>query len=269
MDRGSPGQRNKPKNMVQSIERAFLILDVLGQYPQGLSLGELSEKIGLSKGTAHRLVSTISYFDYARQNPSSKKYCLGFKVVELGNLLLKQLDLRNAAGPYLVGLAESVRETVHLVVRDYNEAVYIDKVDLHSKQAGLQMVSSVGTRIPMHCSAVGKVILSHLSDGEIDRIAAACGLPERTANTITDLAELKKCLDIVRRKGFAVDDEENEKGIRCVAAPILNESSEVVAAVSISGPTVRLTMSQIQNTLSAKVRETCMEISRELGFNAR
>lgn len=119
----------------------------------------------------------------------------------------------------------------------------------------------------MHCSAVGKVILAHLSDEDIDRIAAARGLPGRTPNTITDLAELKKHLDIIRRKGYAVDDEENEKGIRCVAAPILNESGEVVAAVSISGPTVRLTMSQIQDSLSAKVRKTCMEISRELGFN--
>jgi IclR family KDG regulon transcriptional repressor len=268
MAHGSPGQRTKPKNMVQSIERAFLILDVLGQHPEGLSLGDLSEKIGLSKGTAHRLVSTVSYFDYARQNPSSKKYHLGFKLVELGNLLLKQLDLRNAAKPYLIGLAESVRETVHLVIKDYNEALYIDKVDLHSKRAGLQMVSSVGTRIPMHCSAVGKVILAHLSDEEIDGIAAACGLPGRTANTITDLAELKKCLDIIRRKGYAVDDEENEKGIRCVAAPILNESGAVVAAVSISGPTVRLMMRHIHNSLSVKVRKTCMEISRELGFNA-
>jgi IclR family KDG regulon transcriptional repressor len=263
----APQQRTKPKNMVQSIERAFLILDALSQQPQGLSLGDLSGKIGLSKGTTHRLVSSISYFDYARQDPSSKKYHLGFKLVELGNLLLRQLDLRNAAKPYLIDLAASVAETVHLVVRDYDEALYIDKVDLHSKQAGLQMVSSLGSRIPMHCSSVGKVILAHLSDDEISGIVASQGLSERTANTITDLAELKKHLEIVRRKGYAVDDEENEKGIRCVAAPILNESGKIVAAVSISGPTVRLTMNQIQNTLSGKVRETGMKISRELGFN--
>ena len=111
------------------------------------------------------------------------------------------------------------------------------------------------------------MLLAYLTDEEVTRIAALRGLPRRTAHTITDLAELKKHLDIVRHKGYAVDDEENEKGIRCVAAPILNESGKIAAAVSISGPSVRLTMGKIQDSLSVKVRQTGMEISRELGFN--
>lgn len=256
----------KPKNIIQSIERASTLLDILGRFPQGQSLGILSEMAGLSKGTTHRLLSTLSYLGYVRQDSSTKAYALGFKLAELGNLLLSQLDLRNVARSHLIHLAEQMQETVHLVIRDYDEALYIDKVDLYLKEAGLQMVSRLGSRIPMHSCAVGKILLASLSIKMVEQIVNSKGLTGRTEHTITETSDLMKHLDMVRKNGFAIDNEENEKGIRCVAAPIFNGTGDVLAAISMSGPTTRITNGYINSTLKDKVCRTALKISRDLGY---
>lgn len=255
----------KPANLVQTIARVSLILDTLAQYPQGISLGDLAAKVDLPKGTAHRLLSSMAYFQFVRQEPASRYYYLGFKLVELGNLLLDQIDMRSEARPILHNLAEKVQETVHLVVRDNDKALYIDKV-AHPARGGLQMVSRLGAHIPLHCSSVGKVLLAYLKEDQVDRILYTSGLPYRTPNTIIDAEKLKKHLEEIRTQGFAIDDEENEIGIRCVAAPIRNGSGSVEAAVSISGPATRMTKAYIVETLKNHVCETAWEISHKLGY---
>src|SRR4030042_3494290 len=130
-------QTRKPNNLVQTIERASLILDILGQSPQGISIRELSGKISLPKGTTHRLLSSLSYFGYVRQDSNTRNYFLGFKLVELGTLLPSQLDLRKEAEPFLRDLAERTKETVHMVFLDRGEIVYIDKVELDHTPSGL------------------------------------------------------------------------------------------------------------------------------------
>jgi DNA-binding IclR family transcriptional regulator len=201
-----------------------------------------------------------------RQVSENKNYQLGFKLVELGNRLLDQLDLRGQARPFLIRLCKRIRETVHLVVLDQNEALYVDKVESDEKPGGLQMVSRVGSRMPVHSSSVGKVFLAQLSDQELDRLIKKKGLKKRTKNTITDTEKLKHHLKVIRQKGFAVDDEENEKGIRCVGAPIFNRQGQVIAAISISGPTVRITKKIIQQTLKNEVIRTASDVSREFGY---
>jgi len=262
----SPG-RQKPNNLVQTIERTSLILDILGQSPQGISIRDLSEKIDLPKGTAHRLISSLAYFGYARQDAKTRNYFLGFKLVELGNLLLSQLDLRKEAEPFLRDLAERTKETVHMVFLDRGEIVYIDKVELDHNPGGLRMASRVGLRNPAHSSAVGKVLLSHLPEEELNLLIKEKGLPKRTENTITDSIQLKEHLKLVRTQGYAIDDEENERGIRCVAAPIFNETGKAVAAISISGPAFRVTKKVVQETLKKEVMETALKISERLGFS--
>ena len=264
----SPG-RQKPNNLVQTIERTSLILDILGQSPQGISIRDLSEKIDLPKGTAHRLISSLAYFGYARQDAKTRNYFLGFKLVELGNLLLSQLDLRKEAEPFLRDLAERTKETVHMVFLDRGEIVYIDKVELDHNPGGLRMASRVGLRNPAHSSAVGKVLLSHLPDEELDGLIKEKGLPKRTENTITDPIQLKEHLKMVRTQGYAIDDEENERGIRCISAPILNETGKAVAAISISGPAFRVTKKVVQETLKKEVMETAYQISQRLGYRER
>ena len=258
--------RSKPSNLVQTIERVSLILDILGNSPHGISVGELSEKTGFPKGTTHRLLTSSAYFDLVRQDPTTKKYHLGFKLVELGNRLLSQLDFRTEARPYLKDLAERTKETVHMVILDRNEGLYVDKVDAAEHASGLRMVSTLGSRIPAHCSAVGKVLLASLSEERLLSIVKDKGLPRRTENTITDVEELKKRLQLIREQGFAFDDEENEKGIQCVGAPIFDQRGKVLAAISISVPTIRVDKASLQTTLKAHLTDTATKISRKLGY---
>jgi DNA-binding IclR family transcriptional regulator len=265
----TPSRSQKPNNLVQTIERTSLILDILGQSPQGISIRDLSEKIKLPKGTTHRLISSLAYFGYARQDSKTRNYFLGLKLVELGNLLLSQLDLRKEAEPFLRDLAERTKETVHMVFLDRGEIVYIDKVELDHNPAGLRMASRVGLRNPAHSSAVGKVLLSHLPEEELNGLIKEKGLPKRTENTIIDSIQLKEHLKAVRTQGYAIDDEENERGIRCVAAPIFNEAGKAVAAISISGPAFRVTKKVVQETLKKEVMEAANKISQRLGFRER
>jgi IclR family KDG regulon transcriptional repressor len=257
---------SKPKNLVQTIERVAFILDIVGRYPHGLSLGDLAHEANLPKGTAHRLLSSMSYFDFVRQDPTTRNYHLGFKLVELGNLLLSQIDLRSEARPFLIHLSESVKETIHLVILDGNKALYIDKVDLHIKASGLHMISRLGSRIELHCSSVGKVLLAHMEDGHGKSIISNTGLTMRTANTITSSSQLMRHLSSIRKNGYAIDDEENEDGIRCVAAPIRNERGQVKAAMSISGPATRITLERIETDLKHRVCETASQISAKMGY---
>jgi DNA-binding IclR family transcriptional regulator len=259
-------QPSKPNNLVQTIERASSILDILGQNPQGISIRELSTKIKLPKGTTHRLLSSLFYFGYVRQDPKTRNYLLGLKLVELGQLLLGQLDLRKEAEPFLRDLTERTKETVHLVVLDRNEIVYIDKVETEQNSSGLKMASRVGLRNPAHSSAVGKVLLAHFPEEELKNFIKEKGLAKRTENTIIDPTQLKDHLKLVRAQGYAIDDEENEKGIRCVAAPIYNEVGKTVAAISISGPAFRITKKVIQEFLKKEVMETALKVSQRLGF---
>ena len=261
-----PSQTVKPNNLVQTIERVSLLLDIVGQHPQGISIRDLSAKVKLPKGTTHRLLSSLAYFGYVRQDSKIRTYSLGFKLVELGNLLLSQLDLRREAEPFLRDLAERTNETVHLVFLDRNEIVYVDKMEKDHGHGGLRMASRVGLRNPAHSSAVGKVLLAHLTEEEFRSFLEEKGLPRRTENTITDPGQLKEQMKALRAQGYAVDDEENERGIRCVAAPVHNEMGRVVAAISISGPAFRVTKKVIQESLKKEVMETALKISQRLGF---
>jgi DNA-binding IclR family transcriptional regulator len=259
-------RNSKPQNLVQTIERVSQILDILGQSPQGISIRELSTKINLPKGTIHRLLSSLLYFGYVRQDPKTRNYFLGFKLVELGNLLLGQLDLRKEAEPFLRDLAKGTKETVHMVVMDRDEVVYIEKVEFEQNPGGLRMASRIGLRNPIHSCAVGKVLLADFSDEALDHFLRGKNLLRRTENTMTDPVQLREHLKLVRKQGFAIDDEENERGIRCIAAPICNEVGRVVAAISISGPAFRVTKKVIQESLKKEVMETANHISQRLGF---
>jgi len=263
-----PG-RTRPSNLVQTLERASLILDILGQSPQGISIKDLSDRMHLPKGTTHRLVSSLSYFGYVRQDQNTKNYFLGFKLVELGNMLLGQLDLRKEAELFLRNLAQRTKETVHLVILDGNEIVYLDKLETEPHTGGLRMASRVGSRNPAHSCAVGKALMAYLPAEALARIVEEKGLPKRTGNTITDYNQLKEHMTLVRKQGYAVDDEENERGIRCVAAPIFNEAGKAVAAISVSGPAFRVTKKSVQEKLKKEVMETALRISQRLGFRGR
>ncbi|MCX8022009.1 MAG: IclR family transcriptional regulator [Syntrophorhabdaceae bacterium] len=256
----------KPSNLVQTIERVTQILDIVSKSPHGISIRILSSSLNLPKGTVHRLLTSLAYFGYIRQDAKTKNYLLGLKLLELGNLITSPLDLRKIAEPYLKELAEKTKETVHMVVLDQYEVVYIEKIESEVGTGGLKMASRVGARNPAHSCAVGKVLLSYLTEEELDTFIEKKGLPQRTPNTIVSPIQLKEHLLLVRNQGYAIDDEENEKGIRCVAAPIFDDKGRPVSAISISGPSFRVTKKLIQEVLKKELINTGLEISRALGF---
>jgi len=257
-------KNRKPGNLVQTIERVSLILDVLGRHSRGISVGELSEEVGLPKGSTHRLLSSLAYFNFVRQDRSTKKYHLGFRLLELGSLLITQIDFRNEARPLMQELANKTGETIHLVVLDQKEALYIDKVALN--QSGLQMMSRVGLRMPIHSTSVGKILAAYLPEEELDLIVKEKKLSRLTENTMTDITLFKEHLSKIRACRYAIDNEENENGIRCVAAPIRNADGAVVAALSISGPSIRVTLKAIEDSLKDQVCAAALHISRKIGF---
>jgi len=261
-----PFLETKNTGTVQAIERSCIILDHLSKGKKSYSIQELSSELNLPKPTIHRILSTIRYFGFVAQDEASKEYRLGFRLVELGHIVLDQIDLRKVAEPFLTELANRVEETVHLVILDQGEIVYLDKVENVSDPRSLRMVSRIGMRNYAHSCAVGKVLLALLPDSERDEIIAQKGLPRMTKNTIVNLSKLNKHLADVRAQGYAVDDEENEEGIRCVAAPVRNDQGSVIAAISISGPTVRITEKRIHNELRTRVMKTALEISKKLGY---
>ena len=207
-------QKIKNPGSVQAIERGCRILDHLSRGKQSYSIQDLSLDLHLPKPTIHRILSTLRHFGFVVQDEISKQYRLGFRLVELGQTVLDQIDLRKAAEPFLNELASLVQETVHLVILDQVEIVYLDKVEKVSDPKSLRMVSRIGRRNPAHACAVGKVLLAFLPDSERDEIITQKGLPRKTRNTIVHSGKLKEHLADVRAQGYAVDDEENEEGIR-------------------------------------------------------
>jgi IclR family KDG regulon transcriptional repressor len=257
---------SRPNNLVQTIERTSSIFDALHRNTEGMSVKNLSEEVNLPMGTTHRLLTSLAYFGFVAQDRVSKKYRLGFKLVDLANALLSQIDLRTVARPYLLNLAQKAHETVHLVILEEHEALYLDRVESGERHHGLQMASKVGMRMSAHSCSVGKVLLAALSEEELNDFIKDKGLPRKTEKTITDADQLRLHLEMVRTQGYAVDDEEDHLGTRCVAAPIRNEVGEVIAAISISGPTIRITWKKILDTFKDQVMDTALEISRQLGF---
>jgi IclR family transcriptional regulator, KDG regulon repressor len=264
LDSSHTSSVKRPRNLVQTIERVDQLLGIMSKAGQGLRLGELAEAVGLPKGTTHRLLSSLVYYNYVQQDPVSRRYRLGFKLVTLGNCLLDQIDLHKVAQPHLLELAQRTQETAHLVILDNDQALYIDKIQLSSE--GLHMASRLGFRAPLHCTAVGKVLLAHQPETEIDRIIARRGLTRYTAHTFADSVSFKVHLGKVKAEGYALDNEEHTIGVRCVAAPVRDMAGGVVAAISVSAPAVRATLAVAEEHVKPKVVETAEKISRALGY---
>jgi len=247
---------------IQVLDRALAILDTLSVEGPDLSLAEISHKLGLHKSTAHRLMMVLDRHKLIERNSVNGRYRLGLKLFELGTRAVSQLDLRERARPFLEKLVLEASETVHLCILDDSEVVYLDKVE---PARSVRMATSVGRRNPAHCTAVGKAIMAYQSEAQVEEIVRKQGLRAMTANTITSFAELKKELNAVRERGYAVDNEEIEEGVRCVGCVVRNFSGEPLAAISISAPSFRLTKEKVKD-VARSVVEVASALSAELGF---
>ena len=249
----------RPTYRVQVLERAVDILQVLAEDSRELSAAEVAERLSLHKSTIHRLLTVLEQHRLIRRNGETGRYSLGLRLFEFGTRAVRGLQLRDTAQPHLDQLARETGETAHICVFDRTEMVSIAYAE---GSRSLRMPATVGRRTPAYCSAVGKAMLAFMPKSVIDVVGS---MRPRTEKTLVTREALLADLRQVRMRGYAVDDEEVEEGLRCVGAPVWNYTGEVVAAISVAGPAFRITKSRVPAVARAVVATT-RGLSTELGY---
>lgn len=247
---------------LKSVERAFQILERVSLAKNGIGVTELATELNMYKSTIHRVLTTLTRLGYVEQNAETGRYKLGYKLLDISSRLLDSIDVRREALPFLQELADETNEVVHLVVLNKGEVVYIEKVE---GSETIRMHSRVGNRAPVHCTGVGKAILAYLPEQQVREIIRHYGLHPHTPHTLSTLPDLMENLEQIRQLGYALDLEENEIGISCIAVPIWDHTGAVVASISVSGPTIRMQPERLQG-LADKVRDVGLRISQRLGY---
>src|SRR5258708_293049 len=242
-------------------ERAVSVLEALSESDAPLSLAEICQRMGLHKSTAHRSLMVLersALIDRTLEN----RFRLGLKLYELGNRAVEQIDLRARVYPFFRRLAAQVGETVHLSVLQKTSVVYLDKVEPNPRVC---MSSKIGTSNPVYCTSMGKAMLAFQPEEMIEQIVAKIRFTRYTPKTLCSREKLLEYLKIVRHRGYAIDDEEIELGVRCVGAPVLNEDHRAIAAVSVSGPSSRITAQRVP-AIAEHLLICCREISASLAL---
>ena len=248
-------------NVVKSVSRALDIIALVGMKKGGLGVTEIANQIDINKSSVFRTLSTLVQYGYIEQDRETGKYKLGYKFLDISSKLLESIDIRSEAKPFLKELENKTNEVIHLVVYDQGEVVYIEKLE---GTETLRTHSKVGKRAPMHCTSVGKAILAHLPENDVLSILERKGMPYHTDHTITSIEAILQELKQIRQRGYALDLEENEYGITCIAAPVFDHLGKVVAAVSISGPTTRMTKDRL-TYLGPIMIQTSQRLSARIG----
>ncbi|MBW7884989.1 MAG: IclR family transcriptional regulator [Caldilineaceae bacterium] len=241
---------------VQSVVRALSLLDILAESPADCSLSEITKQAGLPTSTVHRLLTSLIQAGYVSQNPDTTRYRLGHNLIRLSHKATQKHDLIQLARPWLEEMATQTGETVNLTARFDDSVIQLDHVDSPNM---LRVSYPSGERFPLHASASGKLFLAFLSSDERQRILDRARHPFTQA-TIIDKRKLEAELERIRQQGYAIDDAEREVGVRCVAAPIRNARGEVAAAISISGPSVRITVQRLHE-LAVSIMKTACTVS--------
>jgi DNA-binding IclR family transcriptional regulator len=241
---------------IQSLARGLKILNLLSQTQEGISNTELARALGVDKGSASRLVSTLVLYGYAEKDESTRRYYLGPQVVSLSRSVLNRLPLREAAKPFLRQLMERTGECAHLAVPAQGRVLYIDQVE---SPATLRVNAQVGTMNPLHCTALGKALLA------FGAVELPKTLEHYTPRTIKSKRALQQHLEEIRQTGYAVDDEEFDPGVCCIAVPVFDFRGKVVGSMGISGPATRVTQERLPE-LAAIVVEVGKALSERVTF---
>ncbi len=246
---------------INSVDRALKIMSILGERSGPMRVSDISRKLGIDKSTAYRIISTLRARGFVEQEPDTRKYILGLKVLEVAALKLRSIKLVPIAKPFLEELMLRTKEAVHLSVLAEGEVMYVDSEQCSGP---FNVNTQVGGRAPVHSSAVGKILLAYRSPQEVNRIIALKGLTRFTDRTFISAEELHEHLAEVRKRGWALDDEETHAGVRCLAGPIFDHLGNVVASLGISGPTQRITHDRLAY-LGQLIKEVTAKVSRRLG----
>ena len=246
---------------MQTVEKALGILEVFLRHEDELGMAALANLSRLNISTTHRITSILVKRGYLNQRHKRGMYYLGLKLLEFDSTVKRRIKIRDVALPFLQELSKVTDESANLAILDANEAVYIEQIE---SKHNLRIFTAVGNRVPLHCTGVGKVFLAYMGQAEVERLFSEA-LPRYTENTITNFTQLKKQLLIVRQEGVAEDDEEMEVGVRCVASSVKDCDGNVVAAISVSGPSARLSGGRVAE-LRLLVKKCGLEISRVMGY---
>lgn len=246
---------------VQVLQRAMDVLDVIGRNGEPVTLKKITEQVALPKSTVYRILSNLESRGYICCGADGG-YRLGMTFIALGLRAEKGFELKRLARPYMSKLNEATSETVHLGVLEKNRVLYVDSID---SPHAIRLVAKIGGTNAVHCTSLGKALLIKQSDDEIRQILAEEGMGERTHYTLSQPDAFLKEMEVVRRLGFSVDDRESGEDCFCVGAPIYNHLGHVIAAISISGPTSRVSRQLAETQLVPKLLEATRNISKSLG----
>lgn len=247
------------KNPIQVSERIFHTIECLAQNG-AMGLQELSTALDLNKSTVHRILNSLICMDYVRQDPETVKYSLSFKICGLSNQILSQNSMIDIARPFIKELSANSGETVHLVQLDGINATYIDKVE--ASRNSVRMISMVGKSIPLYCSGVGKAILADMPDTKIESIWKQSFIQQLTEHTVTRFVDFMNLIEETRRTGYALDNEENEIGVRCIAVSLKGYNGKSTYAISISAPKDRMSDARI-----LQLREMILKTKHQIESN--
>ena len=251
------------KSGVQSVERIFQLIESLAAHPAGAGLQRLAQDTGLAKSTVHRLLASLVSLGYAAQDENGR-YRLTLKMFELSSGIVNSMDIMDVAKVHLERLAQRTGEAVHLVIRDGQDIVYIYKTE----SGPMRMSSRVGLRSPLYCTGVGKAILATLPADEVTNIWQHTTPQKLTTHTIVEFDALQAQLTEVRTNGYAIDDEENELGVRCVAVAIPGVGGRADSAFSISGLAPYMTPERIRR-IATLAQDARTDIMADLGLAKR
>ncbi len=254
-------KREKNEYIVHNVDLAFDILFLLAKY-NSLTLEEIEEKLNIYSYQIEKIIDILVKRGYIQYNRKKKTFSLGIKNFEVGHSYITHIEIRKQAKPYLQKLGEFVGENVYLAVRSGWEIVYIDAYEVDKP---VIVKSRVGKLLPMYASASGKVHLAFMEKDELEEFFKDVELKPFTPKTITDPEQLKKHLEEIRKKGYAIDDEEWEKEVRCLSVPVRDYTCKVAAAITLSAPSYRLSFEKIES-IKDKFMESAAELSEKLGY---
>jgi IclR family KDG regulon transcriptional repressor len=257
---GAGDAGEKPTGGVPALERALTVLESLAQSRKGYSASELSRRLNLPKSSVHLILRTLERRGYLQKQATGGRYRFGMKLMALGRAALDGVELRDEARPSLAALVATTGLTVHMGVLERSEVVIIERIESTSP---VRVVSWIGRRMDLNATAVGKALIAYLPEHEFEAQVRPSQLPRHNDRTIATIAALRRELDRVRQLGYSTCDEEDEIGVRCVGAPILNGSGHAVAAISVAGTTMQIPPERVP-VLGEQVKAAAAEISARI-----
>ena len=251
---------------LNTIGKAIAVFETIRNARQPLSIKDIADALALNKSSLHHHIKTLTEMGYLQQNPDTRKYDIGLNLVRVGQAYLQRLDVRERGHLFLEALSKRLNQTVHMLVLDHDEAVYVDKVDVQHQAGALHCSSFIGLRTDVYSTASGKVLLSNLEQGSLNAILAGINPKPITQHTLTSTSALQDELALTRQRGYALDLQEHSLGLQCIAVPVLNLHSQCVAAISVSCPLATISTEMLKTEVLEQLRETGLKISTAMGY---